>query len=146
MSDRWGRVRARWAAHAVRTVRPSTELELSAFESRYDVKLPSDLRAYFSELGGMDPRAVPAYDQEGFALWPITEVHRAESHPTLFVIADYLNWSWAYATELGRTSNRLNPIVMLGGTTPQPVAASFTEFIDLYLSDSPLLYANGSHN
>jgi hypothetical protein len=140
MSDRWDRVRARWAAHAVHTVPPATAVELAAFESSYGVSLPGDLRSYFAELGGMDPRAVPAYDHEGFAIWPLTEVRRTESDPRLFVIADYLNWSWVYAIELGVTADRPHPIVMLGTTTPQPVAESFAEFIDLYLSDSRLLY------
>ena len=140
-SDRWDPVRTRWAAHAVHTAPPATEAELVAFETRYGVRLPSDLRSYFAELGGMDPRAVPAYDRQGFAIWPLTEVRPAESGSRMFVFADYLNWSWAYAIELDVTADRPHPIALLGAARPQqPVADSFTAFVDLYLSDALLLY------
>ena len=140
MNDRWQQLRARWAEHGVRTVPPATEAELTEFETHHGVVLPEDLRAYFAALGGMDPHAMPAYDREGFAIWPLSEVRPSETDRSLFVIADYLNWSWAYAITLSSNGAPPHPVVMLAATIPQPVASSFTEFIDLYLSNSRLLY------
>jgi hypothetical protein len=111
-----------------------------AFESTYHVRLPKDLRAYFATVGGMDLRATPPGDQEGFTFWPLPEVRPTAENPGAFIIADYLNLSWAYAVTLGGGHDSAGPVVFLGLTTPQTVAESFAGFVDLYLADSRQLY------
>jgi len=59
----------------------------------------------------------------------------------LFVFADYLDWSWAYAIRLLATPSESGHIFMIGKQeTPIQIAESFSDFVELYLVDSPILY------
>lgn len=138
MTEQWRRVRAHWATHGVGTTPPPSVAELDAFEYGHGVVLPGDLRAFYTELGGTDCTSVRSHSPDGFAIWPLSEVRPAA--PGLFVIADYLHLSWTYAIALDQTADGPHPVTILDVAEPKPVAASFTEFIDLYLVDSAKLY------
>jgi hypothetical protein len=140
MSDRWQRLRQRWAVQGVVPAPPASREDLAAFEAAHHIVLPADLRSYFGTVGGMDPRANPAGDPDGFAFWPLDQVEPATDNPGLFIIADYLNWSWAYAVTLQDTADTSAEVVLLGLATPQRVAETFSDFVDLYLAGSRQLY------
>ncbi|MDP8905215.1 MAG: hypothetical protein M3N29_07860 [Chloroflexota bacterium] len=62
-----------------------------------------------------------------------------------YLFADYLGWSWAYAMHL-TSEGGTAPVSAVGTADQRPVriAASFDEFVDLYISDSDVLYVAGA--
>jgi hypothetical protein len=94
-------------------------------------------------------------DKEGFSFWPLERVRwvpeeLSEEAPSsssspdaehFYAFADYLGWSWACAIRLSSMGGS-SPVILIGKETLELVAGSFSEFIDLYLVDSPALYAS----
>lgn len=126
---------------------------LDAFETLYSVRLPADLRRYFSAVNGMLAQAGSDWDVNGFHFWPLEDLRPVniacgtdvpvpegqvlEKH---FVFVDYFQWSWAYAIDLSGAVEGSHPIIHVGTLQPKTVAHSFTEFLDLYLRDAVDLY------
>ena len=117
----------------------ATEAELQAFEDQYRVRLPADVRGYFSAVNGM------AEDCAGDALlinfWPLPELKRVteaapfchiEAAESYFIFADFLIWSHAYAIRLSSDLRQPNPVIIVHGA-PIQLADSFTEFMQEYL-------------
>lgn len=154
MSQRIARLLDHWERRGIRRAPPSAPADLTRFESRFAVRLPGDLREYFLVAGGMDLAATNAPDDAGFSLWPLPDLTPAAQGLSargvvgvslsgldgLFLFADYLGFSWAYAIDLQNTADRPNPVVLLGRETPVPIADSFSHFVDFYLADAPQLY------
>lgn len=130
------------------------EHALRQFESDHAVKFPADLREYFAKCNGMVQRGGADTDMEGFAFWPIERVGlmrkvcseagvalpSIQSPEEYFVFADYFQWSWAYAIRLGSEDSS----VILVGAEGDVVAASFSEFVRLYIEDAEALYPKRS--
>jgi hypothetical protein len=144
---------AHWKAQGLPLASGASESEISSFESRYGLVLPSDVRSYFGSVNGLVQRGGVDTDREGFAFWPLERVQPLPSvcaelqlaippvpHPeAYFVFADYLQWSWGYAIRLGTSST---PIIFVGAEG-SVVASSFTEFVALYVEDAEALYPAG---
>jgi hypothetical protein len=139
-----------WRDQGLPMAKGVTEQAIQQFESDHAVKFPADLREYFTNCNGMVQRGGADTDQEGFAFWPIERVGAMrnvcsevgvtlppiQSPEEYFVFADYLQWSWAYAIRLGGGENS----VILVGAEGDVVAASFSEFVKLYIKDAEALY------
>jgi hypothetical protein len=151
------KIRAHWQASGMVLPSGNTEAGIKDFESRYNVRLPQDFRDYFLRVNGMETHWPNAQDKEGFTFWPLeranTVLEEAANHlhsdewssfsgaESLFIFADYLDWSWAYAIKLSSDTLSGNPVFIIGKKkTPIEVAGSFSEFVNLYLIDSPILY------
>lgn len=127
------------------------------FERRASIALPEDMREYFLLVNGMIPEWPGDQDEKGFSFWPLERVRwvpeeLAEEAPlsssfpdaeNFYAFADYLGWSWAYAIRLSGLPGPA-PVILIGKDTPELVASSFSEFVDLYLVDSPALYGSPS--
>ncbi len=125
--------------------------EVVAFERRYSVRLPEDLRSFLELVDGSDQM-----DDEGFRFWPLAEIRLVEeelgafdpddpdrfSYPGCFVFADYLIWCWAYAIQLIGDPEDVGRVFVLSGDDKRlpPVASSFTEFSERYLRQPEALY------
>lgn len=120
----------------------STE-ELTAFESKYRVSLPADLRDYFLTVDGM---AEDVTDDALIRFWSLNEVkplHEGapeysdptyiQQAETLFVFADFCIWSHAYAIRLSSDSESPNPVFVIGGEQPEKMFASFSDLVASYL-------------
>lgn len=132
------------------------ENAISAFESRYSVRMPTEARLYFQRLNGMSMLGGHDVDDNGFSFLPLAAVRsvtdfsstmgwKIESSvggDTAFVFVDYLQWSWAYAFETASPNS--GTIYLLGYKEPKIVAPSLSKFVSLYLIDDPLLYGNPS--
>jgi hypothetical protein len=157
------RLLAFWAAHGG-TVRPGNPPErLTAFEARYGVRLPADLRAYFAACDGAE---YPEQDPDGYrsliefyALGDVRQIaERAGRPPGLaprelngaapgayFVVADYSIDAAIYSIWLTADPRAPAPVV-IGPHTPEDdghlLAPSFAEFLRLYL-DNPRALPSG---
>lgn len=132
------------------------EEQVREFESRYQVILPPDMKGYFLHVDGMKMTMNSCKDKEGFSFWPLSQVKTVEEEMSrlavehynvqgleeFFVFADYFDWSWAYAIHLSSDLTTRNQIILIGKDAPIKLAASFTDFVALYIADSPELYGN----
>jgi SMI1/KNR4 family protein SUKH-1 len=121
----------------------ATEEEIQAFEERNSVRLPADLREYFQRLNGID--SAPGF----FRFWPFSKLIplKSPSFPTFeadhyFIFADYMMGTWYYAIYLGEDQFLQNRVILPDCPGHPVVAPGFSEFIELYLTDSAKLYGN----
>jgi hypothetical protein len=124
---------------------------IGAFESRFSILMPTELRLYFKHVNGMSMRGGHDVDDNGFSFLPLEKVQTVGAfsseigwtigdgvgHKTAFVFVDYLQWCNAYAFETA--SQRAGAIYLLGNEEPKIVAPSMSEFAAMYLADDPLL-------
>ena len=142
----------RWVSLGVEINPGVSTAELTAFESKYHVSLPADLRDYFLTVDGM---AEGVSDDALIRFWalnevkPITEEAPLFSDSTyisepesLFVFADYCIWSHAYAIRLSSETESPNPVFVIGGEQPEKVFDSFSDLVTSYLSDPERLLTN----
>ena len=125
---------------------------ISAFEARYSVRMPMELRLYFQRVNGMSTQGGHDVDDDGFSFLPLADVRSVANFATemgwkigadlgldtAFVFVDYLQWSCAYAFETASPNS--GAIYLLGFDKPKIVTPSLSKFVELYLADDPLLY------
>lgn len=141
-----------WLSQGIEVNPGVSREELRAFESRYQVSLPSELRDYFLTVNGM---ADGFSDDALIRFWSLSEVKPIpeeapdysdpsyiEGAETLFLFADYCIWSHAYAIRLSSNSENPSPIIVIGGETPIRIFESFSELVSNYLTDADLLLSN----
>ena len=140
-----------WRSNGLAIANGVSADELSRFEIKHDLRLPDDLRDYFLTVNGMVQNVKDESDKNLFAFWPINklgpmpEICAADScavpdivNPSsYFVFIDYFMWSWAYAIQLGESTNS---VILVGTKSPTVVARSFAEFVDLYVADDRDVY------
>lgn len=140
-----------WLSQGIEVNPGVSKEELSAFESKYQVSLPADLRDYFLTVDGM---AQGVTDNALIRFWSLDEVRPIpeeapdysdpsyiEEAESLFLFADYCIWSHAYAIRLSST-DASNPIIIIGDETPTRMFGSFSELISSYLTAADLLLSN----
>lgn len=139
-----------WASHDVEINAGVSEAELKAFEEKYGVVLPDDLRDYFRCVNGMPPDVV---DDGMMRFWMLEEIEPlkqgapqysdgtyVQNPETLFLFADYSIWAHAYAIRLGNEGLESNDVVIIGYESPKSIANSFSRFVDTYLTSKDLLH------
>ncbi len=138
-----------WRAQGLQILRGCSDAQLANVERKFSFRFPPDFRACYLATDGMGP---PEQDKTGFSFWHLDRIQRADialreagAHVIplgaegYFAFADYLDWSWAYAIRLTESTTE-NSIVLIGKERLDVVARSFSDFVELYLSDSPQLY------
>ncbi len=130
------------AADQFRPKCPSED-DIQAFEQRNGVLLPPDLREYFLRLNGID------LDPGLFRFWPLSRLIPLKSSSAValetgryFIFADYMVGTWYYAIYLGNDSFLQNRVILPDFPSRPVIAHSFSEFVERYLTDSPILYGN----
>ena len=138
------RLKEHWLRDKVVLNSGASDQELKSFESRYQVKLPLDLRNYFSSVNGMKEDQT---DKELIRFWPIEEVvslgeyHKDSSYlpdaNSLFIFADWSIEAHLYAIHLGKGDSIVNQVYVMGQhqRAMQQVSESFTDFASQYLTD-----------
>lgn len=151
-------LRARWSAEKIPYGPSATDDEIEEFESRHSVRLPDDLRMYFTQLGGMSDWIL---DNNNFTFFPLRMVQSLsefsgakDGEPVsstineperTFVIADFLISSQEYLVHLS-TNGRSAPVIHYAPQFQQwpeythEVAPSFTAFLQRYLTNPNALF------
>lgn len=145
MSNLWQRLIELWRGAGL-TVRPPVRPKaIQAFESKYGVVLPADVRAYFLTVDGMEDELDPGTNR----FWPLgmvkpveeelSEIHGDRfAYPGCFVFMDHCIWCFAWAVLLADKPAAVSgPVfqVTAGETPGRQVAPSFAAFIEMYLAD-----------
>jgi hypothetical protein len=139
-----------WSSHDVEINAGVSEAELEAFEEKYGVVLPDDLRDYFRCVNGMPPDVV---DDGMIRFWMLEEMKPlpqsapqysdgtyVQNPETLFLFADYSLWAHAYAIRLGKRALESNEVIIIGYESPKSISDSFSRFVDSYLTSKDLLH------
>ena len=134
----------RWKESQLNTRPGASAQQLSQFEDRFATKLGSGIREYFRAVNGMEKNEM---DADHIRFWPLEEVKplsedinapESAEYRGYYLFADYLLWSHIYAINLSTPGS--GDIVMVGGKEPRRVAASFAEFVHLYLENSEKIF------
>jgi hypothetical protein len=127
-------------------VRPGVQPPaIQAFEAKYHVVLPTDMREYFLTIDGMEDELDSGLNR----FWPLhmvkpvedelTEIHRDRlAYPGCFVFVDHCIWCFAWAVRLGREPSPASGPVFQVTASEIPgrqIAPSFTVFVEMYLAD-----------
>ena len=135
-----------WLRQEIKLNLGVSEIELCAFESKYNVYLPKDFKNYLSTVNGFVDSSM---DEELFTFLPLNEIEplsiswsQSPEAKSYFIFADFLISSHVYAIKLTKDSKFDNPIfVDFNDNHPTQIAHSFTEFIQSYLeNDYKLLF------
>lgn len=124
---------------------PADPAAFADLEFRFDLKLPADVRAFYSRMDGTDMLDA---DHGLITLWPLDRWNRLDREDPqhakagladAIVFADYSIWCWAYAAQFEPGSERMT-VHIIGGGAGVPIAETFTEFLELIVTDSKRLY------
>jgi hypothetical protein len=145
VSDLWLRLIDLWRDAGL-TIRPGVDPSaIRAFEARYRVTLPDDLRAYWMTVDGMEDDLDPGLNR----FWPLgmvrpvpdelSDIHPDRwAYPGCYVFADHCIWCLGWAVRLGSQSAEFSgPVFQVTGGDPpgRQVAPSFAAFAEMYLAD-----------
>lgn len=139
-----------WLSCGVEIEQGVTESELNAFERRYNVHLPEDFRDYLMAVNGMSPHV---YDDDFIRFWMLNEIKPvSEGAPeyagsdyidiadSVFLFADFSIWAHAFGIRGSREKEtHSNTVYVIGGLPAIPIASSFSEFVNIYLTDTERL-------
>jgi cell wall assembly regulator SMI1 len=137
-----------WRQDEVEANPGASQASISAFHETYGVPLPSTMEEFYRRFNGDDGRG----DSNHYSFWELDRVklvteelvdpiHKnARDYPHCYVFCDYMIWAWAYAVRIDPDDSGNNPIIIVSDSTPQVVAASFTEFLETYLNDEEKLW------
>jgi hypothetical protein len=139
-----------WATQSLAPGPGATAADVAAFEARYHVRLPNDLRAYFLALNGSEAGKNGPMDDFLIAFWHLGEVvPLSEEVPDLaapdaehwFVFADHCLWIHAYVIRLSDNPTAPTPVAVLYDEFLVEIAPSFGAFLEGYLArDQDLLF------
>ena len=121
------------------------ETDIVAFERRYGIRLPDDMRAYFARVNGVVGGRDGVWDDEMIALWQLQHVRplseevehcQTPEAERYFVFADWSIWAHVYAVRLS-ASVAETPVFITYNPQIERVTASFDEFLRGYLGRDP---------
>jgi hypothetical protein len=140
----WNRVHDAWRRSNIVVRRGATHDQIAAFQAKYAVVLPPDVREYFVAADGTGDNI----DQGLYRFWPLAEVRPVQdtlvskrfiypdkfSYPDCFSFADHCINCWDYAVRLTKDANQPAPVFRVTGGDPpgEQIAASFREFMEQY--------------
>jgi hypothetical protein len=144
----WNRVHDVWRRSKIVIRRGASQDDIAAFEAKYGVVLPPDVRAYFIAADGTGDDM----DEGLYRFWPLAEVQPVHdvlvserftysdrfSYSDCFAFADHCINCWEYAVRLTKDAKQPAPVFRVTGGDPpgEQMTASFREFMEQY-ADNP---------
>lgn len=132
----------------------ASESQMAAFEQKYGVRLPADLRDYFETVNGFDLNKTGWCDGNCFSFFALEEVvplsdewWKDPDGDHYFILVDFLISSHVYAIHLGDNPESESPVfVAYSKDRPIRIAESFSEFVEGYLKgDSTILVIDNAN-
>jgi hypothetical protein len=139
------RLKAHWISSGAKVGSPARPEAIEAFEARYEVQLPDDLREYFLVVNGLEE---DEWDDQMTEWYPLEKWRRLtetgwslkgfQDPASYFFFADYSLDALGYVIRLSANRSDPNLIMRLGGV-PDLIAESFSQLIEAYLVDPAAL-------
>ena len=128
------------------------EDEIVKFQMRNKLVIPEDLREYFKLL----KKTKSEYNEKLYRFFPIGEfksindelknfngipdysniVNTLKDYESYFVFADYMFHMFSYSIRLYNNESNKNEVYIICGDEYKMIATSFTDFVNLYASNS----------
>ncbi len=143
------RLRAKWATNGILSAAVASQAEIAAFEKKYSVVLPPDVRTYFATINGTAIGSLGMDDEDLMGFWHLDQVRTfaeegIDDDPDVartFVFADHSIWIYGFGIRLSSDPSAPTPVVVTIGSPHICVASSFEEFIERYVrGDQTALY------
>jgi hypothetical protein len=138
-------LRRYWLRHEINLNHGAPEDEIAAFEARYQVQLPKEMRDYFATVNGFGGSEHLMTDENVIAFLALGEIKtlseawspKIEEAASYFVFADYSLSVHVYAVRLSSSSEDDNPVVVAyDDRNIARMASSFSEFVQQYLEEN----------
>lgn len=139
------RVRDQWRAEDLRVCPAASAAEIAAFEERYAVRLPAELRAFLQTANGLDGQ----WDAELLEWYPLSRWRPLTglgpeftgASDIWFLFADYSLEAVLYGVGLNVEGTGAGPVLVYWGGDPPArlLFASWREWVKAYLQDPKLL-------
>jgi SMI1-KNR4 cell-wall len=136
-----------WISKKIRISTKSKE-EINKIDRERKLQLPNDFKEFYIRVNGMEDLYPNEIDEEGFLFYPIeaivsmsTEFKKFNFFKTdkIFIFAEFMHKSWWYGFQLNEKNEYMIGIIP-DSLSFKPITNSLTEFLELYLIDSPILY------
>jgi hypothetical protein len=140
------RVVSSWRSTGVVVNAPASARALASFESQMSVRVPLGLGELLLLANGFEGASK---DANGFRFLSLDEYDTAiedwlgpheRFSKTAWAFADYLDWSWAYAVEMGSQHNGSVYVIGTSDGVASLISRTFDEFLALYLANDSRLY------
>jgi hypothetical protein len=133
-------LKTRWLHQGIKLRQGATESETAAYEAKYDVCLPQEMREFFAVVNGFDNRSGEEVDNDMITFFSLEEIKPlnaldwgiASSAESFFVFADWSISAHVYAVCLFKDGTATGPVVVVYDSLVK-VADSFGEFLQAYL-------------
>ena len=144
----------RWQSQSIPISPGVNQSELAVFESRYGVRLPADMREFFTTINGMGD----FFDEEYFfRFWPLDQMRSVDEYQAdiiaavpaskgYYVFFDHSIEIFLYAIRLSESAAAPTPVAIVypgaRDFTPsfEAVFDSFTKFIEAYVENPSGLF------
>lgn len=155
MKDLLNKLKNIWELNGNVPISKTKESEIQIFQIQKKLVLPEDLSQYFKLLNGSN-----GCDLRMFEYYPFIHFKNVHEHlgnwngipdysniintlpdsDMYFVFADYMFHMFTYAIKLNNGGTENNEVIIISGDKFKIIANSFSEFIELYITDSAKLY------
>jgi cell wall assembly regulator SMI1 len=133
-----------WLRQGIKLNAGASEAGFAAFERKYNILMPEDLREYFATVNGFDGSEYWMIDENVITFLSLEEVKPLSEYwspdvpdaESYFVFADYSISAHVYAIRLLNDIADGNAVVVAYDGKPIKVADAFTEFVEGYLEDN----------
>ena len=128
--------------------------DIAQVEKKLNIKLPKDFIAYFNIVNGMGSNHLNDTDERGFSFHQLEDLILFDgnfksddvllTNKQFILFADYLQncWNYLIAVDRDASSDKYSILMYIDSEHYKLVAHSLSEFIDLYIADSSVLYEN----
>jgi hypothetical protein len=153
MSDYLDQLTSYWKEKKVETAADkATTAEIEAWELRYNVVLPTDLREYVKRVNGIRGGEHLEFDHDCISFLPLSAMCPEEQWSkyappsNMFVFADCLIQCYWWCAALDSLPRECTPIYLGGGLPGQYhlAAKSLAEFFNIYMNDPRRLHLDFS--
>ena len=129
----------------------ASEQELQEVECKLGIVLPNDMRSFYKKMNGSKVFTDLEYGHITFwqlsQLKTVSQEFPSEKRDCLsdaILFSDHLIWSWAFAGIVlprGKSETTEFHVYVIGVSEPgEPIARTFSEFLELVLKDDLVLY------
>ena len=155
--SRLEKLKQKWEEENLNNFHPIDLKSIQTFERKNNVVLPDDLKDFFRMLNGTSEE----YTDELYEFYSIDRMKKVSEEFTewrgvpnyqslvnfnfikgLFVFANFSFNQFVYAIELSQERTENNEVYILCGEEYKKIGSTFSEFLDLYMSDSIELQFN----
>jgi hypothetical protein len=140
------RLRQHWSGQGhISPNRGASPDEICSFEAHHKVLLPPDFAVYVSKLNGIlrstDPDSWEEVDSEGFVFDSLSTMSSVQGAPGYYVFCEWVLGFLKYAICLDTSDSHGQVVSVREGL--HFLASDFSDFVDLYVINSPRLYEPG---